>query len=206
MKISKNKGGRPPKFDETSKPVTVTLPEATLQKLERINPDRAKAIVKAVDWTTRDPWILPQIVETETGIRLMIIPPCESIRKLDWIRLIEISPFRHLISIEPGTSIEKIEVGLNDLIETSGNATPDEMAILNSIRQQLTETRRTESVQKAEILIFNGKTSTSSLPMTPVTAATTGNSLLNAGIGGFLGLQPLLHEASVMFCNAHLMI
>jgi hypothetical protein len=45
---NKKKKGRPPKFRESRRPVTVTLPETTLARLAAINTDRAQAIVKAV--------------------------------------------------------------------------------------------------------------------------------------------------------------
>ncbi len=48
MKIpaEKTKGGRPPKFAESSRPITLTLPESTLRDLQHIDPDRGHAIVK----------------------------------------------------------------------------------------------------------------------------------------------------------------
>ena len=47
--MKKPAGGRPPKFREARRPVTVTLPERVLKTLEAVNPDRALAIVKCVD-------------------------------------------------------------------------------------------------------------------------------------------------------------
>ena len=46
---SKSAGGRPPKFDEPRRPVTVTLPKRTLSALAALDADRARAIVKLVD-------------------------------------------------------------------------------------------------------------------------------------------------------------
>ena len=43
------RGGRPAKFDEPSRPVTITLPDRILERLEEIDGDRAKAVVKAVE-------------------------------------------------------------------------------------------------------------------------------------------------------------
>ena len=42
----KNGGGRPPKFDEPSRPITLTLPESTLEGLRQIDADRGQAVVK----------------------------------------------------------------------------------------------------------------------------------------------------------------
>ena len=44
-----NPGGRPAKFDEPSRPVTMTLPDRILDRLAEIGDDRAKAVVKAVE-------------------------------------------------------------------------------------------------------------------------------------------------------------
>jgi len=44
-----NKGGRPRKFAEPSRPITITLPEKTLRSLERIDTDRGRAIVKVTE-------------------------------------------------------------------------------------------------------------------------------------------------------------
>ena len=48
-KKSASKGGRPAKFDEPSRPVTITLPDRILDRLKEIDADRALAIVKAVE-------------------------------------------------------------------------------------------------------------------------------------------------------------
>ncbi len=46
---SGSQGGRPAKFDEPRRPVTVTLPVRILTQLAEIDADRARAIVKAVE-------------------------------------------------------------------------------------------------------------------------------------------------------------
>ena len=43
-RVEKHPGGRPAKFAEPSRPVTVTLPERVLQLLAAVDADRAKAI------------------------------------------------------------------------------------------------------------------------------------------------------------------
>ena len=39
------RGGRPAKFDEPSRPVTITLPDRILDRIKEIDDDRAKGIV-----------------------------------------------------------------------------------------------------------------------------------------------------------------
>ncbi|MGH6635657.1 MAG: hypothetical protein ACRED0_05815, partial [Gammaproteobacteria bacterium] len=74
----KGKSGRPPKFRGPRRPITVTLPENTLARLASIDPDRARAIVKATDT------IMPfdaeshkqvELVEVAPGLGIIIVGP-----------------------------------------------------------------------------------------------------------------------------------
>ncbi|HSD10439.1 MAG TPA: hypothetical protein VLF14_05625, partial [Candidatus Binatia bacterium] len=51
MASTGRRGGRPPKFDEPRRPVTITLPERTLRRLTAVDEDLATAIVKLGDST-----------------------------------------------------------------------------------------------------------------------------------------------------------
>ena len=149
-------GGRPPKFKEPRRPITVTLPERTLEKLNAIDEDRARAIVKAVDGMSQLEMEDPEIVEVAPGISILIVPPSKMLKEVPWIRMIEVSPMRFLLTILPGTTIEKIEVGLSDLIEDAKIAAPAEIPFLEKLKLHFTQLRRGDSITKAEILVFSG--------------------------------------------------
>src|SRR5215813_253062 len=95
---TKNKNGRPPKFHEPRRPVTVTLPESTLARLASINADRARAIVKVTDAA------MPEgakqegvrVVEVSPGLGVIIVGPSQMLRKIQWLRLVEVAPTRFL--------------------------------------------------------------------------------------------------------------
>lgn len=166
-------GGRPPKFDEPSRAVTVTLPERTLHQLQTIDDDRAKAIVKAAGalaGTDTQGDVHCEVVEMAPGVGLLVVPPSRTLRAIPWLRMIEIAPARYLLTIPPGTSIEKIELSLIDLAETTRRTTPQEAPLIDEIRQHIRHMRRREMITKAEILFvdtlaLNGakKTSVSSV-------------------------------------------
>jgi len=159
-KKSVHPGGRPPKFKEPSRPITVTLPDRILENLRGIDADRAKAIVKAVDVVSarlsspRDP---VEMVEMAPGVSLLVVPTNQSLRAIPWLRMIEVAPTRHLLLIEPGTPIEKVEVALSDLIEDATNATPHEVPMLASLREKLGVMRRGGTLTKAEVLCVESK-------------------------------------------------
>lgn len=148
-------GGRPRKFGEPSQPVTVTLPDRILGMLRRIDTDRAKAIVKVVDHlsgaTVRNP-LHVETVEMAPGVGLVLVPAAVSLRRLSWLKMIEVAPNRYLLAVLPGTSVEQIEIAILDLIEDARHSMPDEAPLLEEIRAELALVRRGERLSKAEIL------------------------------------------------------
>ncbi len=158
MRANRNPVGRPPKFRESSRPVTVTLPQRTLEGLLSIDSDRAKAIVKAVDSLIGDDGAALRqvnVVEMAPGVGLLIISPNKSLSHLPWLSMIEISPVRFLLVIKPGTAIEKVELGLIDLIEEARASAPQDLPMLKILKEEFSRRRRENKVSKAEVLLFD---------------------------------------------------
>ena len=151
-----HRGGRPAKFAEPSRPVTVTLPERVLQSLDRFDSDRAKAIVKLVESSlgpneeSRKP---VAAVKIAAGRAILLVNHCEQLQQLPWLRLIEVAPARHLISIRSGTSVETMELAIRDLLEESPLGKPREREILQTLMNIIRESRRTKTTSKEEILV-----------------------------------------------------
>jgi hypothetical protein len=156
----KNKpgSGRPPKFKEESGPITVTLPRRIVQKLESINMDRAKAIVKCVDNLAEKAWPddkRVEVIEVSKGTGLLVVGCNQSLKKIPWLRLIEIAPCRYLLSIPTGTAIESLEIAIMDLIEHLPQDESTEKHLLTDLRKTISHHRRKEEVSKGEILYIN---------------------------------------------------
>lgn len=153
---SKHPGGRPRKFSEPSQPVTVTLPDRTLNQLRSIDEDRARAIVKTVDRAMGGSRQSRRVeaVEMAPGMGLLLVPSNRSLRTIPWLRMIEVAPMRHLLAIVPGTPIEKVELALLDLIDNARTSAPDEVELLKMLRETIGDMRRGERISKAEILVI----------------------------------------------------
>ncbi|MCX5871539.1 MAG: hypothetical protein NTY00_13135 [Deltaproteobacteria bacterium] len=159
MKI-KVRGGRPPKFNEKSSPITVTLPHRTVQQLESVNVDRAKAIVKCVDSTIGSTWTdekKVEVVQISEDTGLIVVGPSWSLKRIPWLRLVEIAPCRFLMTVPTGTAIESLEVAIMDLIEDLPQDELSEKTLLTDLRQKLSHHRRQEEVSKGEILFISTK-------------------------------------------------
>lgn len=152
-----DRGGRPPKFGEPSKPVTVTLPLRILERLALIDADRAKAIVKATDKALAPvPADTPAVCELSAadGETLLAVADSPLLRGIPWLRLIEVAPGRHLLSLHPDVPVEKLEVTLGDLIDASPEAPPAEMALLRDLLERLRKPRRNRAVRTESILVI----------------------------------------------------
>ncbi len=155
-KKTRKSGGRPAKFTEPSRPITVTLPVRILEKLKYVDEDRAIALTKAVEAATDEaeaPLMQVELTEMGAGNNLLLVPPNRSLRHIPWLKLIEVTPTRYLLTVTSGTSLEKLELALIDLIEEVRNSLPRELPMLETLREKFGEMRRKGTIQKTEILV-----------------------------------------------------
>jgi hypothetical protein len=155
-------GGRPPKFDEPRRPITVTLPERTLRQLSAISLDRAQAIVKVTDavaGSNRTERRLVELIEVAPGKAVIVVGPCLSLKQIPWLRLVEIAPGRNLLILPSGKAVDSLEVAILDIIENLSTLDDRERALLEELRGQLCRLRREDKISKAEIIFFDVPTS-----------------------------------------------
>jgi hypothetical protein len=151
-------GGRPRKFKETSRPITVTLPERTLRLLGVINADRAKAIVKATDaimapaLASNEP---VRLTEIEKGKGVIVVGPTRRLREIPWLKLVEITPGSSLLVIPSGTAPEKLEVAIMDLLPILGQDEVEERRLMEALLAQISNLRRTKRMTHSEIIIVD---------------------------------------------------
>ena len=167
MCAQRNKKGRPPKFQEPRRPVTVTLPESTLARLAAIDPDRAQAIVKATDTVIpldgkRDKQV--ELVEVRPGLGIILVGPSRHLQKIKWLRLVEVAPTRFLLTIPTGTAVDSLEVAIIDLLENLDPADEWERSILERLRDLMRSFRLGGKLSKAELLFIDTKEHASPAP------------------------------------------
>jgi|688.fasta_scaffold244953_2 hypothetical protein len=158
----RNLGGRPPKFNEPSRPVTLTLPESTLKQLESIDSDRAQAIVKLTHTAFPEPnQSQPvEIVNVDRQSGLLIVGSNATLKAIPFLKLIEVALGRFLIAIDQGHDFRSLELALRDLIEEA-QVPPQDLPTIESLLETIRTVRRTEQASPATILFVptNLKTS-----------------------------------------------
>lgn len=148
--------GRPPKFSEPSKRITVTLPNRTLADLGAISPDVAVAITKATGATVGSQHRHGnevEVVEMIPGHSLIVVGPSAALATIPWLSMVEITPSRYLLAIPSGTAVEALEVAISDVIERQAPANKAEREMLEELRNLISRVRRASIVSKAELLI-----------------------------------------------------
>jgi hypothetical protein len=164
QEAKKHAGGRPPKYSEARRPITVTLPERILRDLQSLNYDRSRAIVKCVETVMAegDPPFKPvELIEFTTGKALIVVGPSSSLRQIEWLRLVEITPFRYLLVLPSGTAVEILEVTIQDLL-LNLEADSRERVLLTELLNIIGHQRRRKSISKAELLFVDIPTMVSS--------------------------------------------
>lgn len=151
-------GGRPPKFTESRRPITVTLPTRILKTLELVSKDRARAIVKCVEAAVSDTSQgkrYVELVEVLPGKALIVVGSCQSLGKIDWLRLVEIAPARFLLTLPPGMPVERLEVEIGDILDDLEPEAADERFLLERLRALILKQRRRKAMSKAELLFVD---------------------------------------------------
>jgi hypothetical protein len=143
--IGRRKRGRPRKFDQPSRGVTLTLPESVIERLGRINPDLSLAVA---DLVTRRASPAPRAPAELTvfGRRAVItVTPTPGLERRAGVELIPLADGRALISFEQARSEADVELLLDDAI-LDASLDEDERQLFESISALLKEARRSESV------------------------------------------------------------
>ena len=151
-------GGRPRKFSEASRPVTVTLPERTLKLLESVNADRALAIAKAADAATVAPASNDKpvsLVKIDASTAIILVGPSKCLRTISWLRLVEIAPARYLLSIPTGTPPERLELAIMDLLSDLAADDTYERELLEILLAQFAHLRTNRSMTKSDIILVD---------------------------------------------------
>ena len=128
--------GRPRKFSEPSRPVTLTLPIATIEALTLVDSDLSRAIVRVVQ-----PGIGPRHAPAELarfGRRaVIVVHASKELERRTGVDLVPLPDGRALISFGDSTTIDVLELRIEDALEDPALLPPDRAefaAILNILK------------------------------------------------------------------------
>lgn len=155
QKQRKKSGGRPPKFDEPSRPVTLTLPERTLHELRQVDADPGRAIVKLATWALQnggkhEP--LVEIVKSSDEVGIIVIGPCLALTQIPFLHLVEVGPARYLLALDSGHDFKALEIAIRDIVEDLPPTDTRERHLLGQLLERMKHLRKSDAISRAEIL------------------------------------------------------
>ncbi len=150
--------GRPRKFKEAGRRVTVTLPESSLRLLALVNPDRSLAITRVATYAAQmhdkpDPVV--EIVEVMKHTGLIMIGPCSALRAIPFLRLGEVEPGRFILALDPGYDSSQLELALRDLLEDMPEEERHEKPLIEKLLTQISGLRRARSLNMTEVVLVD---------------------------------------------------
>jgi hypothetical protein len=154
----KGTGGRPPKFAGPSRPITLTLPESTLEGLRQIHADRGQAIVKLTEAalrTTAASRSNVEIVQMADNTGLLIVGPSKVLQRIPFLHLVEVAPARFLMAMDPGNDYRALELALRDALEDVAKDDERERGLIEQLLQHIRHLRKSARMRMAEILFID---------------------------------------------------
>lgn len=134
------KRGRPPKFGRPGHAVSLTLPDDTLQALNRVDPDTGWAIVKLLE---REPSNAkaqahdPDVELAQIGTRRSLIVVNRAVFKtLPGVNLIPLDDTMAFLALEPGCGMSDLELAVIDRLSEASVAARERDG-LESLRTRL---------------------------------------------------------------------
>jgi len=129
--------GRPPKFGRPGHVVSVTLPDDTLQALNRVDPDTGWAIVKLLEREPRRGKSELDVELAHIGSRRSLIVVSRAVfRSLPGVNLIPLDSTRAFLALEPGSGLSDLELAVIDRL-SDGSVAARERRALDALRTRL---------------------------------------------------------------------
>jgi hypothetical protein len=109
--------GRPRKFTEPSRPVTVTLPERIIDALTSIDVDLGRAIVRVAQPALADRPHASAELATFGRHSVIVVHPSRTLERRTGIELLHLPDGRALISFDQTRTIPSLELLIKDALE-----------------------------------------------------------------------------------------
>lgn len=141
--------GRPRKFAEPSRSVTLTLPEGVIAALGGIDRDLSRAVVRiAQPQMNKGPSAAAELA-VFGGRAVIVVNPSRALEERIGIVLVPLSDGRALISFDESMSVASLELQLRDALEEDILAKED-ARVFKAVADLLRQARLSENVEASQ--------------------------------------------------------
>lgn len=148
--------GRPKKFDEPTRVVSLTLPESTIARLTQTHGDLGRAIVGllAADTTAKG---RPAELVVFGNYAVISVRPTPSLETRIGVQLVPLPDGRALLSFDAPKTISDLELSISDALDDP-SLHHEDRAVFDSIRGILREARQSSEVAllRRTIIVLQG--------------------------------------------------
>ena len=137
--------GRPRKFDEPSRVVSLTLPESVIGSLSRVHEDLGHAVAGLIQAGTSPAAREPAELVTFGSRAVISVRPSRVLEQHLGVSLVPLPDGRALIALDEPRSVADLELRIHDLLE-EGAGSEDDRATLEGLRTILRDARRSNDV------------------------------------------------------------
>ena len=137
--------GRPRKFIQPSRPITLTLPEHVIAALAGLDRDLSRAIVRLAQPMLADRPNPPAELVTFGRHSVIVVNPSRTLEKRTGVELVHLPDGRALISFEQSMTASGLELLIEDALEDRTLPTGDRV-IFDAIATILKTARRSDKV------------------------------------------------------------
>ena len=167
MQALEPRRGRPRKFAEPSRAVTLTLPDHIIDELGKVDADISRAIVRVTERTRRlrsssAPGASPVAELARFGRHAVIlVAPSPALAQVPGVELVPMPDGRALIAIERARTIADLELMLEDALDGEQLSKIDQ-ATFRSVLSILREARRSKvvSLLQRSIIVLESRPKT----------------------------------------------
>jgi hypothetical protein len=137
--------GRPRKFAQPSRSVTLTLPESVIAALEGVDPDLGRAVVRlAQPELAKRPRLPVELAHFGRGA-VIVVTPTRTLEQRTGVTLVPLSDGRALIAFDESMTAALLELKLEDVLEARDLPAKDAL-IFSGVLDVLRDARRSKSV------------------------------------------------------------
>ena len=149
--------GRPRKFSGPSRPVTLTLPVATIEALAAVDADLSRAIVRIVQPGVRRRYAAAELA-TFGRRAVIVVNASKALERRIGIDLVPLPDGRALISFEDAVTPDVVELRIEDALEDT-ELSPADRAEFAAILEILKTARRSGDVTvlRRNIIVLEGR-------------------------------------------------
>ncbi len=149
--------GRPRKFDEPTRVVSLTLPQSAIDHLSQTHEDLGRAVVSLID-RTMSPRKRPAAELVVFGNHAVIsVQPTPSLEQRVGVELVPLPDGRALLSFDAPQTVADLELSISDALDDPMLGS-DDRAVFDSIRAILRDARQAPDVSllRRSIIVLAG--------------------------------------------------